>query len=199
MTRIARNQHWFSAAAIATLLLLHHDARAQELGIVAVVNDEAISAFDVAMRMQVAVSSARLPDTPEVRERLGAQVLRSLIDETLQKQEAARRDFTISNAELDEAIQALEERNNIPPGGFEDYLARQGIELLAVRAQVEAELAWGKVISSEVQANVRVSEEQIDEAEARIRASEGKHRLLLAEIFLAIDEPQRAAEIEVEA
>lgn len=187
------------AAAGWLAILASAMAPAQELGIVAVVNDEAISAFDLSQRMQVAISSAALSNTAETRERLAPQILRSLIDETLQRQEAARLGLEVTQEELDEAIRTLEQRNNIPPGGFEGFLAAQGVALPAVVAQIKAELAWGKVLGAEVQANVRVSEEEIDEAEARIRASEGKHRLLLSEIFLGIDQPRRTEEIRAQA
>ena len=63
---------------------------APEMRIAAVVNDEVISVFDLASRMQMVMLSSNIPDTPELRERMGRQVLRSLIDERLQLQEAKR-------------------------------------------------------------------------------------------------------------
>ncbi|MDA0654456.1 MAG: peptidylprolyl isomerase [Proteobacteria bacterium] len=174
-------------------------AQAQELGIVAVVNDDAISAFDLSQRMQVAISSAALPDTAETRERLAPQVLRTLVDETLQRQEADRLGLKVTQAELDEALRSLEVRNNIPPGGFEGFLAAQGVELAAVVAQIQAEISWSKVLRSQIVPGVQVSQDQVDEAEARILASEGKHRLELSEIFLSVDQPQNTDAVEAEA
>ena len=192
-----------AVAALAALALVAVLApgypRAQELGIVAVVNDEAISAFDLSQRMQVAISSAGLPDTAATRERLAPQVLRTLVDETLQRQEADRLGLSVTQVELDEAIRSLEERNNIPPGGFEGFLASQGVELAAVVAQIRAEISWTKVLRAEIVPGLQVAEDQVDEAEARILASEGKHRLELSEIFLSVDQPQNTEAVEAEA
>src|SRR2546423_879453 len=58
-----------------------------EMRIAAVVNDEVISAYDLAARIHMVAVSSSLPDTPEVRQKIAGQVLRSLIDEKLQLQE----------------------------------------------------------------------------------------------------------------
>src|SRR5690348_6352978 len=50
---------------------------APEMRIAAVVNDEVVSVFDLVSRMQMVMLSSNIPDTPELRERLGRQVLRS--------------------------------------------------------------------------------------------------------------------------
>jgi len=46
-----------------------------EMRIAAVVNDEVISVFDMVTRMRLVMSSSNIPDTPETRQRIGAQVL----------------------------------------------------------------------------------------------------------------------------
>jgi len=145
------------------------------------------------------ISTSGLDNTAKNRERLAPRVLRTLIDETLKQQEAARLELVVTEGELDEAIQTLEQRNNIPPGGFSGFLAEGGVELSAVLVQIRAELSWNKILQAEIMVDVEVSEEQIDEAEARIRASEGKHRLLLSEIFLSFERPQQSVAIREEA
>ena len=48
--------------------------------------------------------STSIPDTPEARQRIAAQVLRTLIDEKLQMQEAKRKNITATDAEIKKAI-----------------------------------------------------------------------------------------------
>ena len=72
--------------------------------IAAVVNDEVVSVFDVASRMQMVMLSSNIPDTPELRERIGRQVLRSLIDERLQMQEAKRQNITVTDSDVEKAL-----------------------------------------------------------------------------------------------
>ena len=71
--------------------------RAQDtLRIAAVVNDEMISVYDLNMRLSLVVALSGLPKTLETRQRLGPQVLRSLIDDELKRQEATRLGISVS-------------------------------------------------------------------------------------------------------
>ncbi len=86
---------WF--AFLLSLTLMTGGARAQDvLGIAAVVNDKVISAYDLGMRLKLVVVFSGLPNTAETRQRLVPQVLRTLIDEELKRQEAKRRDVSVS-------------------------------------------------------------------------------------------------------
>ena len=48
---------------------------APEMRIAAVVNDDIISIFDLVSRIRLIMISSNIADTPETRERIGAQVL----------------------------------------------------------------------------------------------------------------------------
>ena len=159
------------------------------VGIVAVVNDEIITDLDLDLRLGLAISSAGLTDSLEARSRLQDQVLRSLVDEALQIQEALRLGLGVSDFEMAEAKRVLEDRNGVPAGGLARFLAERGVDETAVLAQVEAEIAWTKVINAEIAGQVEVAEEEIDEVLARFAASEGQFRVLLAELFLEISGP----------
>ena len=68
-------------------------ALAQERGdrrIAAIVNRDAITQYDLEQRIRLAGLGARLPETGEARQRLVNDVLRSMINERLQVQEAVR-------------------------------------------------------------------------------------------------------------
>ena len=91
--------------------------RAQEVErIAAVVNDDAISVFDLVQRIKLVIFSSGLPNTPEVMRKIGPQVLRTLIDEKLRLQEAKHRKITVSAAELKAALTQIERNNRLPPG-----------------------------------------------------------------------------------
>ena len=79
-------------SALLGLFLLSQSAAGKELvGIVAVVNDSAISALDLIARTKMVALSSGLDDTPELRAQLAKPVLENLIEEKLQTQEAERR------------------------------------------------------------------------------------------------------------
>ena len=65
--------------------------------IAAVVNDDVISAYEVTQRVMMVMVTGRIPDTEENRRRLSAQILRNMIDEQLQLQEAKRLNIRVSD------------------------------------------------------------------------------------------------------
>ena len=72
-----------------------------------VVNESAITISDVEARVGLALLSSGLPDQPEVRAKIMPQVLRSLIDEQIQIQEAKRQQINVSNEEIDNALKHI--------------------------------------------------------------------------------------------
>ena len=84
------------------------------LRIAAVVNDRVVSALDVVHRMRFVIISTRLPNTPETRKKLTPQIIRGLIDEQIQLQEADHQNIRVSEREIDKSIRALEKQNNLP-------------------------------------------------------------------------------------
>src|SRR5215469_14962765 len=95
-------------AVLFTLLVTTVSAWSQETRIAAVVNDDVISLGDLESRVKLVLMSSQLPDTPQSRERITPQVLHSLIDETLELQEAKQYDLNVPDQEIDEAIDRLE-------------------------------------------------------------------------------------------
>src|ERR1700730_3436321 len=66
-------------------------ASAQGLRVVARVNDDAITDFDLSQRVLFAIRTTGLQDSPELRQRMAAQMLRQMIDERLEIQAAQPR------------------------------------------------------------------------------------------------------------
>lgn len=157
------------------------------LAIAAVVNDEIISVLDLSVRTRLVIVSARLNDTPEARNRLTPQVLRSLIDERLKLQEAQNNGVTVPESAIDSRVEQLAAQNNMSRPEFEQVLLRSGILPETLRAQIRAEVAWATLVQRKFQPNVVVSDEEVDEVLAELQANAGKPEYRVAEIFLAID------------
>lgn len=186
------------AAGFAALALASYapPSAAQDVQrIAAVVNEEVISIFDVEQRIRLLIASSGLPDTKETRRRIAPQVLRSLIDETLQSQEAGRLNIRVSQDEIDTAITRIETANNIPTGNFEVFLERQGISLSAAAVQIRANIAWQKLLARSVVPTIEIGEEEIDAVIDRVDANQGVTEYRVAEILLPIDNPTDARDI----
>jgi len=176
-------------------------AAAQEgsISIAAVVNDDVISKRDLEVRERMVISSSRLQDSPETRARLGPQVLRGLIDERLKLQEAQRLGIKVPAGDVEQQIKAIAAENKMSPENFEAALAQSGITIEALRTQIRAELSWVRVIQRRLRPQVTISDDQIDEAVAEIKANANQPEYLLAEIFLAVDSPTQEAEVKQNA
>jgi peptidyl-prolyl cis-trans isomerase SurA len=167
--------------------------------IAAVVNHEVISVFDLLERMKLVIVSSDLKDTPETRQRLLPLVLRSLIDERLELQEADRLEISVSNDEIEKALGEIEKQNNVKKGEIKDFFAKAGVDSETVLSQVRAGIAWGKVIRRRIRPTIDIGDEEVNEAFARVLANKDKPQNLLAEIFLAVDSPDKEPEVRAVA
>lgn len=195
--RLYRPMIRFSAVILAVFLLLpaSRPSEAQNaIRIVAVVNDEMISGYDLDQRIRL-VTGGNMPNSAEQRSRLATQVLRSMIDERLQLQEAKRLNIRVDRQELNDALARLEKQNGLPPGGLAERLKSEGMSVESLEAQVQASLAWMKVVRRRGARFATVSDDEVDEALARIKENSSKPGLLVAQIFLSVDSPQEEAQV----
>ncbi len=185
-----------SFAAALPLIVTAPAAAAQSAGIVAVVNGDIITTFDVESRRRLFAATAGLPLTPEVLERLTPQVRRLLVDERLRLQEAVRRRIPVTDAEVASAIARIERQNRLPEGALRANLARQGIDMRALHAQVRATIAWAKLVRAELGAQAEIDRDQVRERLREIEAATGQPEFLVSEIFIAVDDPSQEREAE---
>lgn len=172
-----------------------HAAHAQLLDrVVAVVNDEAISFRDLDARLRMALVSSNIPDTPDARKRVLPQVLRKMIDERLQLQEAQRLNISLGNAEVDGAIATIEQQNGMPKGALLGNLARQGVDPARVREQIKADMTWLRLISRTTASQIRIGEEEVNDRLQSIAERQGQSEVRAAEIFLPVESPEHEAE-----
>jgi peptidyl-prolyl cis-trans isomerase SurA len=162
--------------------------------IVAVVNDESITAYDVAQRVKLVIGPNQQPSPDQMR-RLTTQVLRTMIDERLQLQEARRLGISADPDELAAAIAGIERQNNIPAGHLKEALEAQGLSYASFEQQARAAITWPKVVRRRAARLVMVNEDEIDEALERIRENADKPSHLVSQIFLSVDSPQDEAEV----
>lgn len=157
--------------------------------IAAIVNDDVISQYDLNSRLRLVIVSSQIPDSPKVRRQISAQVLRSLIDERLQMQEAKRRNISVTKRDMSRSILIIEQQNQVSKGGFNRFLGQNNIEAQTVRDQLRANIAWSKLIGRRLRPRVSVGPDEIDSALEKLKRNRGKLEYRLAEIFLSVDTP----------
>jgi peptidyl-prolyl cis-trans isomerase SurA len=186
------------AAALVCLLGLGQGAWAQQR-IAAVVNDEVVSVQDLNDRLDLVMFTSSVDDTLEARQGLTPQVLRGLVEEALQRQEASRLGLRVEPQELDQAIANIAERNNMDVAGMRNLLANAGVSFETLLAQLRAQIAWVKVVNQQVRPRVNVTVDQLDLAVQEARLSERQPEFLLSEIVLPVDNPAQEDAVAADA
>ncbi|MDH5748763.1 MAG: peptidylprolyl isomerase [Rhodospirillales bacterium] len=182
---------------LLSLMFLPASVMAQNgLRIAAVVNDEIISYYDLNARLMLIIVTSNLSNSPNIRQRLAPQILRTLIDEKLKMQEAKRMNIRVSEKEISKALKLLSQQNKIPEDRLFDFLARNGIDQSTLLDQIEADISWYKIINRIQGQTSKVSQEEIDEKLALIQANTNKSETRFSEIFLPVDSPEKEREVQ---
>lgn len=151
----------------------------------AIVNDTVITGTDVDQRVALIAAANNVKIEGEERDRLKLQVLRQLIDETLQVQEARTKEITITPAELNQSFDRVAANFKQAPANFRKYLRDSGSSERSLKRQIEGELAWQRYLRRQVQPFVNVGEEEVKSILDRLESAKGATEFNLKEIYLA--------------
>lgn len=159
----------------------------------AIVNGTVITGTDVDQRAALIVAANQYKLKPEEEEQLRLTVLRGLIDEALEIQEAKAHEVVASSSELDQAYAKVAQNFGKTPAEFGPYLRSIGSSTRSVRMQIEGELAWQRYLRRTVEPEVNVSDEEVASILARLEASKGAEEYHLREIYVAATPDREAA------
>jgi peptidyl-prolyl cis-trans isomerase SurA len=162
--------------------------------IVAVVNGDVISEGDVDNRRRLFALSTGLPMNPDVLAHLTPQITKQLIDEKLRLQEIQRRRIAVSDDDIAHAIAQVEQRNGMPPGTLRRKLQADGVEMRTLIDQIRVQIGWTRVLRDVLGPQMIVSEADIADRLAGLKAEIGQPEYRLGEIFIPIENPQGADE-----
>ncbi len=162
--------------------------------IAAVVNDDVITSQDLIDRLALTLATSGLPNDVATQQRLAPQVLRGFIDEKLQLQEANRLGLSVSDAEVDAAIDNIAQRNKTTRTDLIRYLTDHRLSPQSYRDQLRAQISWIKVVGRELRPRIVVTQEQVDLAMKRNANATADTELMLSEIMLPVyDRSQEAS------
>ena len=151
----------------------------------AIVNGTIITDTDVDQRLNLFLAANGGKIEGEERERLRLQVLRNLIDESLEIQEAKANDITITRDELNQAFERVAGNFKRNPKDFAEYLKSVGSSEASIKKQIEGELAWQRLLRRRVEPFVNVGEEEVRSVINRLNAAKGTNEYRVGEIFLS--------------
>ena len=135
---------------------------AAEQRIAAIVNDDVVSVQDLNDRLGLVLLTSRIPDREQARRRLSQQVLRGLIEEKLQLQEAGRLSIGVAPDELDRALDDIASRNELSVEELRQVLERNDINARTLLDQLRAQISWLKVVNQRIRPQVNVTVDQLE-------------------------------------
>ncbi|MFM9934591.1 MAG: peptidylprolyl isomerase [Novosphingobium sp.] len=158
----------------------------------AIVNGEIVTGTDIDQRLALIVSANGGKVAPEEMERLRLQVLRNLIDETLQIQEAKAASIEIEDEEVMQTFNRVAQQNfGQNPAALEKYLITIGSSTASLKRQIKGELAWQRLLRRNVQPFVNIADGEVREMMDRLKAAKGTEEYRIGEIFLSATDETR--------
>ena len=186
-----------ATAALAVALIVGSPAQAQLAeGVAAIVNDHVISTFDVRQRATLLLVSAGMQRTPEILRRASSQALNDLINERLELEESAKFHIDITGDQIDRRLNDIATQNHLTLDTMASQLAASGASMQSLRNQIQANLAWERLMAGMYGSRVRISENEIRTTQERIAANASRPQYLLSEIFLPAQSEQEFTDMQ---
>jgi len=167
--------------------------------IVAVVNDEVITQFDLDENKRMVLEQLRSrgtsPPPPDVLER---QLLERMITERALLQFARENGVRVDDAQVERTIQRIAEQNRLSVGELRRVLERDGVSYEKYREDIRAELTVARLREREVDARIVVTDAEVDTfLETAGNLGDANDEFRLAHILVAIPEQARPDQIQV--
>lgn len=161
----------------------------------AIVNNVVITGTDVDQRLNMIAAFNKLEKlSASDRDQLRLRILRQLIDETLEIQEAKSNDITIEQAQLENSFARVARNFNRTPDQMRSFLRQIGSSDRSLKRQIEGELAWNRLLQRKVTPNINVSDEEVNAIIQQLQESKGTEEYHLAEIYMSAT-PERTDQV----
>lgn len=176
-----------------------HGYCANRQRVVAIVNNEIITSLDLERRVYFIIKFGNLPNYDGFIRNLSKQILNLMIEEKLIEEDAKRLGITISQSDIDKAIEKLALQMNVPRLKLPEMFKSEGMNFQAYKDNVKIQLIWHN-IQGQLSAHVSVSEEEVKGARLayeRIKAqaaSFANTKVKLAEIVIYVNDNEKTAE-----
>ena len=185
-----------SALGIPNELQVFGSAIPSVIKATAIVNGDVITQTDIDHRVALLVISQGGEIDPDELERIRQQVLRNLIDETLQIQAARAEEIQIKQTDVDRTIERVSANLKQTPEQLREFLAANGSSIRTMRRQIEGEIAWQRLLRAKVESGVSVGDDEVNAVLEKMNASKGSAEYRVGEIFLASNPANEAETLE---
>ena len=155
------------------------------ISIVATVNGQAITSYDVAERVKFLEQATDIAVTDDNRERVFDDALQMLVDDTLKIQAALAVRPGIESVALPRAKELIDEAYGTDVVNGMRALRNMGIDPLTVQSKFLSDLLWGDFLKFTYQEKFASVDDKIDIELERLIANASQPQVFLSEIVLA--------------
>jgi peptidyl-prolyl cis-trans isomerase SurA len=149
----------------------------------AIVNGDVITQTDIDQRVALlAIANGGQIPADELQ-RLREQVLRNLIDETLEIQAAKTEKIDVKPSDIDKTVQRVAGGIKKTPDQLAAYLLANRSNIKSLRRQIEGEIAWQRLQHAKIE--VTVGDDEVKAVLDKMNASKGTEEYRVGEIFLS--------------
>lgn len=151
----------------------------------ALVNGDVITQTDVDQRLALLAiaNGGKIP--PGEIDSLRQQVLRNLIDETLEVQAAKTEKIEWKKSDIDRTVERVAGNVKKNPDQLASFLETNGSSIKSLRRQIEGEIAWQRLQSAKIDNGVSVGDDEVKAVLNKLNASKGTEEYHVGEIFLS--------------
>ncbi|MBX3621423.1 MAG: peptidylprolyl isomerase [Rhizobacter sp.] len=166
--------------------------------IVAIVNQELVTAGEVEQRMaQVRENARRTGATLPPDEQLRREVLQALIDERVQVTNARDSGQRVDDVELERAVANVAAQNQLTLEQLRQRLQREGIDYARFRNNVRDQMLVERTREREVQSRIRITDSEIEDWLDKQRAAAGSAtEYNIAQVLVTVPENADAKVVE---
>lgn len=166
-----------------------------KLKIYALVNGEIITSSDMQSHINAFILTTGIPYNDQTKNMITHKVLQSAIDEKLKIQEAQKNNIKISTKEINQAVHQFEKNNNMPAGELKKILQQAKVSMKVWTTQIEADLAWKKLIIDKSYGRINVSESDINRAIDEVKKDMKVQKFMVLELVLNKKEAKDVKEL----
>jgi peptidyl-prolyl cis-trans isomerase SurA len=151
----------------------------------AIVNGTVITQSDIDQRLALLAIAQGGALPADQMEALRQQILRNLIDETLEIQAAKADKIDVTDRDIDKTVQRVAGQNNQTPEELAAYLDSHGSSIKSIRRQIQGEIAWTRLQQKRIESTVSVGDDEVKAVLDKLNASKGAEEYRVGEIYLS--------------
>ena len=177
------------AAAVATVPLDR---------VIAVVNDEALTQWDLREQRRIVLEQLKASNVPApAGDVLDKQVMERLITERALTQFAKETGIRVDDTTVERTILRIAEENKLSPDEFRKVLEKENIPYANYREDIRRQVVMQRLRDREVDSKILVTDAEVDGYLATVASQAGGEReYLLSHVYVSLPEQASADQIE---